>query len=192
MRTHRPALMALSLGLVAYAAHAFDPITGFLSKGISTALDIRSMADVKADVEIDANVTKLLTGQEGDDFENISLLVFARHGVLVGFAKNHAVRRKAEELARTEKQLRSLKNNIRIGQPGGSFGANVILDKKIGFSLTATQGVSSVNMRWKVHGGDVFLMGVAQTSAEASLAVKTVREVSGVKTVHSSLRVSKK
>lgn len=183
---------ALCCALLACSAHAFDPITSALSKGIATAMDVRSMDDVKADVEIDAEISKKLAERKGDDFKNISLLVFARHGVLVGFARDEGVKRQAEELARAEKRLRSLKNDIRIGQAGGSLGANAVLDKKIDLALTATKGVSSVNMRWKVHGGDVFLAGIAQSAAEASLAVKTVKEVSGVKAVHSSLRVGRK
>jgi osmotically-inducible protein OsmY len=67
-----------------------------------------------------------------------------------------------------------------------------VLDKKIDLTLTATKGVSSVNMRWKVYGGDVFLAGVAQSKAEADLAVRKIKGLDGVKTVHSSLRIGKK
>ena len=192
MKIWNLAWIALCLSGMAASAHAFDPVTSLLSKGVATALDVRSMDEVKADVEIDAHVTRMLAEQKGDDLKNVTLLVFARHGVLVGFAKDNAAKRKAEDLARTEKRFLSLKNDIRIGQAGGSLGANVVLDKKIDLSLTATKGVSSVNMRWKVYGGDVFLTGVAQSGVEANLAVNTIRKLEGVRTVHSSLRIGKK
>lgn len=171
---------------------AFDPVTGAVSKGIATAMDVRSKNEVKADVEIDAAATKKLVDQKGDDLKNVSLLVFARHGVLVGFARNDEVKRKAEELVKGDKQFRSLKNDVVVGTAGGGMVANAMLDKKIDLKLTATKGVSSVNMRWKVYGGDVFLMGVAQSKAEADRAVKAIKGLDGVKAIHSGLRIGKK
>ena len=185
-------LLLLGAALGATQASAFDPITGVISKGISTALDVRSKDDVKVDVEVDAAITKKLVDNKGDEFKDVSILVFARHGVLVGYAPSDDARRKAETLAKAEKRLRSLKNEIQVGKAGGSFGANAVLDKKIDLSLTAAKGVSSVNMRWKVYGDVVFLAGLAQSDAEAKLAVKTIRGLDGVKTVRSSLRIGKK
>jgi osmotically-inducible protein OsmY len=183
--------LALLGALATLPARAFDPITSAISKGVATAMDVRSKDDVKVDVEIDAAVTKKLVEHKGDDFKNVSLLVFARHGVLVGFAKNEEAKRLAEDQAK-DKRLRSLKNGIVVGAAGGGFAGNAVLDKKIDLTLTATKGVSSVNMRWKVYGGDVFLAGVAQSKAEADLAVRKIKGLDGVKTVHSSLRIGKK
>lgn len=184
--------MGMAALLLATQVAAFDPLTGAISKGIATAMDVRSKGEVKADVEIDAAVTKMLIDQKGDDLKNVSLLVFARHGVLVGFAKDDKTRRKAEELARSEKRLKSLKNDIVLAAAGGGMVGNALLDKKIDLKLTATKGVASVNMRWKVYGGDVFLTGVAQSKAEADLATKTIRGMDGVKAVHASLRIGRK
>ena len=46
-------------------------------------------------------------------------------------------------------------------------------------------------MRWKVYGGEVFLMGVAQSQKEADLAITDIRGFEGVKNVRSSLRIVK-
>ena len=178
-------LMAASQGL------AFDPISGAISKGVATAMDVRSKKEVQADLAIDAAVSRKLGEQKGSELNNVSLLVFARHGALVGFANSEEVKRKAGELAQGEKRLRSLSNDIVVGTTGGGMLANALLDKKIDLKLTATKGVSSVNMRWKVYGGDVFLMGVARSKAEADLAVRTIKALDGVKAIHSSLRVGK-
>ena len=75
-------------------------------------------------------------------------------------------------LARGEHRLRSCATTSSVGQAGGGFGHNALLDKKIDLALTTTRGVRSVNMRWKVpYGGDVFITGMAQSSAEANLAI---------------------
>lgn len=191
MKMFACALAAVAACLTAVQARAFDPISSVIGKGVATAMDARSKDEVKTDIEIDAAVTKKLAEQKGDDFSDISFLIFARHGVLVGFARSEEVKRKAGELAKGHKLLRSLKNDIVIGGASGSFGGNALLDKKIDLKLTATRGVSSVNMRWKVYGGDVFLTGVAQSKAEANLALKAVKSLEGVKTLHSSLRIGK-
>ena len=192
MKTIFSIMLCLALLMaVGQAAAAFDPITSLVGKAISTAMDVRTKDEVKGDVDIDMAVTKKLLDQKGDDFKNISILVFAQHAVLVGYAKNAEVKRKAEELAKSDRKTRSLKNDILIGAPSGGMGGNLVLDKKIDYSLTATNGVSSVNMRWKVYGGEVFLMGVAQSQKEADLAIADIRGLDGVKNVRSSLRIVK-
>lgn len=192
MRQLAHGLFVIASVVIATRVFAFDPITGAISKGIATAMDVRSKDEVKADVEIDAAVTRKLLDQKGDDLKNVSFLVFARHGALVGFARNDEARRKAEDLARSEKRLRSLKTDIVIGTVAGSMVGNAMLDKKIDLKLTTTKGVGSVNMRWKVYGGDVFLTGVALSKAEADLAIKAIKSLDGVKTIHSSLHIGRK
>lgn len=191
MKTNFPIMLGLALLVCACKAAAFDPITSLAGKAISTAMDVRTTDEVKSDVDIDMGITKKLLDQKGDDFKDISILVFARHAVLVGYAKNADAKRKAEELAKSDRKIRSLKNDILIGAAGGGMGGNLVIDKKIDYSLTATKGVSSVNMRWKVYGSEVFLMGVAQSQKEADLAISTIRGLDGVKSVRSSLRIVK-
>lgn len=192
MKRFATALMYLVALAMAPAALAFDPISGVIGKGISTALDVRTKNEVKLDVEIDAAISKKLIEQKGDDYKNVSFLVFARHGVLVGFVRNEEVRARAEAVAKADKRLRSLKNDIVVGMAGGGMAGNAVLEKKIDLKLTATKGVNSVNMRWKAYGSEVFLAGMAQTAAEAALAVKTVKSMDDVKTVRSSLRIGRK
>ena len=173
------------------AQAVIDPITSALSKGVAVAMDIRSTDDVAADVEIDTDLSKKLSDTGSEEFEHIAVLVFARQVVLVGFAKSDAVRRKAVALTARHKLARNFKNDIVVGSTDGGLLGNLWLDKKIDLALTATEGVRSVNMRWKVYGGHVFLMGVAQSKTEAALAIKTIQGLDGVKTVRSSLRIGK-
>lgn len=175
---------------LATPAAAFDPITSAISKGVATAMDVRSKDEVKADIEIDASASKKLG--DGSEFKEVSILVFARHATLVGYVKSEDLRGKAETLVKADKRLRSLKNDIQVGSPSGGTAGNLVLDKKIDLALTATKGVSSVNMRWKAYGGEVFLAGVAATRAEADLAVKKIRSLDGVRNIRSSLRIGKK
>lgn len=173
---------------------AFDPITSIAGSLISTAMDVRSSSEVKNDVEIDAAITKRLLENKGDDLKGVSVLVFAQHAVLAGVVKNQDAKRKAAELAGNDKRIRSLRNEIFVDtvESGGSMASNLFLEKKIGATLTAAQGVHSVNMRWKAVGGRVVLMGVAKSKAEVNLAVSKIKTLDGVKSVKSCLRVDGK
>lgn len=173
---------------------AFDPITSIAGSLISTAMDVRSSSEVKNDVEIDAAITKRLLENKGDDLKGVSVLVFGQHAVLAGVVKNQDAKRKAAELAGNDKRIRSLRNEIFVDtvESGGSMASNLFLEKKIGATLTAAQGVHSVNMRWKAVGGRVVLMGVAKSKAEVNLAVSKIKALDGVKSVKSCLRVDGK
>ena len=173
---------------------AFDPITSLAGSAISTAMDVRSKSEVKNDVEIDMAVTKRLLENKGDELKEVSILVFAQHAVLAGLVKNEGAKRKAAALVGKDKRIRSLQNEIIVGtaESGGSMASNLFLEKKMGATLTATQGVHSVNMRWKAVGGRVVLMGVAKSQAEVKLAVSKIKALDGVKSVKSCLRIEGK
>lgn len=195
MRHGKPrfALAGLLALCLAQPSLAFDPITSLAGSVVSTAMDVRTKSEVKNDVGIDATATKRLLENKGDELKGVSVLVFAQRVVLAGWVKNEAARRKAASLVGKDKRIRSLQNEIFIGtaESGGSMTSNFYLEKKIGVTLTATQGVHSVNMRWKAAGGRVVLMGIAKSRAEANLAVSKIRALDGVKSVKSRLRVER-
>jgi osmotically-inducible protein OsmY len=173
-------------------ALAFDPVTSLIGKGVSTALDVRTKAQVKNDTEIDAALTKRLVESKGDALKDVSTLVFAQRVVLVGYVRNDAASKLAVDLATRDKRIRSLSNAIVIGATPGGTAGNLVLEKKVDAVLTAASGVHSVNMRWKAFGGHVTLMGVAKSGREANLAVGKIKGLDGVKEVRSYLVVSGK
>jgi hyperosmotically inducible protein len=178
-------------GLAAPAA-AQDPISAIAGRAIGTALDVRTKDEVQNDIAIDTSLTKKILDAKGDELKDVSTLVFAQHLVLAGSVKNAAGKQVAEKLAASDKRIRSIKNDLMIKGDTGSTVSNLVINKKIDLTLTATKGVSSVNMRWKVLGSRVVLMGVAKSPAEASLAVSKIKSIDGVKTVASYLRIAGK
>ncbi|HEX8989627.1 MAG TPA: BON domain-containing protein [Rhodocyclaceae bacterium] len=182
---------ALALAALAWSAEACAVVSSLLAgKGVATAMDLRSVDEVKTDTEIDAALkAKFLA--EGDDFKTVSALVFAGRVVLVGFVRSPEVRRRAEDIAKSEDRYQRFRNAIVVGTIDDNTAADLALDEKINLRLTATRGIASVNMRWKVLGGNVFIMGLAQSREEANLAVDTVRRVAGVTRVYPLLDVGK-
>ncbi|HTY99578.1 MAG TPA: BON domain-containing protein [Rhodocyclaceae bacterium] len=175
--------------LAAVPAWALDPVTSLASRAVSTALDVRSKAQVKNDTEIDATATKALLTAKGADLKGVSALVFAQRVVLAGTVANEEAKAKALELVGRDKRIHSLESEILVGGEGGSMAGNAVLEEKVNAVLTAAKGVHSVNMRWKAMGGTVVLMGVGKSAAEADLAVAKIRGLEGVKAVKSHLIV---
>lgn len=178
--------MLFSLVLVGNASGQ-NPLT-ILGRAISTTMDVRTKAEVSADTEISAGASKRLLDDKKAEWAGVTVLVFAQHVVLAGAVKTAEVKKRVEELVRADKRIRSLKNELLVGDTG-SLARDTALEAEINASLTAAKGVSSVNMRWCATGGRVVLMGVAQSQQEAALAAAKVRGVKGVKALVSHLRV---
>jgi osmotically-inducible protein OsmY len=182
--------LALGLGLALAAAPApaqFNPFSA-LGHAVGTALDVRTKDEVAADAEISASASKRLLQDKQAEWSGVTLLVFARHVVLAGAVKSEAVKQRVEAVVREDNRIRSLKNELLVGDVGRLV-RDSALEGEINATLTAAKGVGSVNMRWCATGGRVVLMGVAASQAEARLAVQKIRAVGGVKTVVSRLRV---
>ncbi|MBM3358134.1 MAG: BON domain-containing protein [Betaproteobacteria bacterium] len=183
---------AIATALAAPGALAqFNPFT-ILGEVVSTAMDVRTMAEVRNDIAISAGVNQTLLDDERAQWKGVTVLVFAQHVVLAGAVRTAEARKIAEDAARSDERVRSLRNDlIVIKKPGeeGSFVRDKATDVKINAKLTAAEGVSSVNMRWKTVNGEVVLMGVARSDEEAQLAVAKIREIEEVKGVKSRLRI---
>jgi len=151
-------------------------------------MDMRSKAEVTADAEISAGASKRLLDDKKAEWAGVTVLVFAQHVVLAGAVKTDAVKKRVEELVKQDKRIRSLKNELQVGDVG-SLARDTALEAEINAKLTAAKGISSVNMRWCATGGRVVLMGVAQSQHELDAALRVVRPVKGVKLLVSHLRV---
>lgn len=195
MNSHDIARITVLLSfLVTVAADAqaqFNPLT-LAGKVVSTAMDARSKSEVANDSEIAAGANKRLLDDPKAEWKGVTLLVFAQHVVLAGAVQSDAAKRRVAEVVRQDKQIRSLANELIVIHKAGDEGSllkDKTIDTKIDAVLTAAQGISSVNMRWKSLNGNVVLMGVAQSDAEAGLALSKIRALDGVKSVKSHLRV---
>jgi osmotically-inducible protein OsmY len=183
------ALGALAAAL-ACAAPALAQLNPFsvVGRAVTTAMDARTRAEVQADVEIAAGISKRLLDDKGSEWKGVTALVFAQHVVLAGAVKSAEVKKRVEEVARRDARIRSLGNELLVGDVG-SLARDTALETEINAVLTAAKGVSSVNMRWSATGGNVVLMGIAGSPEESGIALAKVRAIKGVKSVRSHLRV---
>jgi hyperosmotically inducible protein len=173
------------------ASAQFNPLT-IVGKAVTTAMDVRTKTEVKNDVEISSSASKRLLDDKSAEWSGVSLLVFAQHVVIAGAVKSDDAKKLVAEVVRKDERIRSLTNDLIVIKKAGDEGGLVkdtAMDTKIDAVLTAAQGISSVNMRWKSVNGNVVLMGVAQAKDEAQLAVTKIKELDGVKSVKSHLRI---
>jgi osmotically-inducible protein OsmY len=152
-------------------------------------MDVRTKAEVRADAEISAGASKRLLEDKKSEWAGVTVLVFARRVVLAGAVKNADTKKRVEEVVRRDKGIRSLANELLIGDVG-SLARDTALEAEVNAKLTAAKGISSVNMRWCATGGHVVLMGVALSQSEADRSAQIVRGIKGVKKVVSHLRVT--
>jgi osmotically-inducible protein OsmY len=151
-------------------------------------MDVRTKAEVRADTEIAAGASKRLLDDKKSEWAGVTVLVFAQHVVLAGAVKTADTKKRVEEVVRRDKSIRSVANELLVGNVG-SLARDTALEAEINASLTAAKGISSVNMRWCATGGNVVLMGVAQSQQEAGAALAKIRATKGVKSLKSHLRV---
>ena len=178
------ALIGLLLAGTAWGQNPFS----ILGRVVTTTMDVRTKAEVTADTEISAGASKRLLDDKKAEWAGVTVLVFAQHVVLAGAVKTAEVKKRVEELVKQDKRIRSLKNELQVGD-AGSLARDTALEAEINVGLTAAKGVSSVNMRWCATGGRVVLMGLAQSREEANLAQQKIRGIKGVKALLSHLRV---
>jgi osmotically-inducible protein OsmY len=194
MKFRQIALVTCVLTLVSGAVSAlaqFNPLS-LAGKVVSTAMDARSKSEVAADTEIAAGANSRLLDDKKAEWKGVTLLVFAQHVVVAGAVHSDEVKKRVGEVVAQDKRIRSLTNDLVVIRKEGDDGSllkDKTIDTKIDAVLTAAQGISSVNMRWKTVNGNVVLMGVAQSAEEAKQALAKIRGLDGVKSVKSHLRV---
>ena len=100
------------------AAHAQINPLSVLGRVVTTAMDVRTKAEVAADAEIAAGAAKRLLDDKRAQWSGVTVLVFARHVVLAGAVKSAEARKTVENVARRDERIRTLKNELLVGDVG--------------------------------------------------------------------------
>ena len=181
----------LSFLLIENSFSQVNPLS-VLGRVVTTSMDARTKAEVSADAGISAAASKRLLDDKKSEWAGVTVMVFAQRVVIAGAVKSAEVKKRVGEVVGRDARIRSLANELLVGDVGSSAGRtarDLALESEINATLTAAKGVSSVNMRWCATGGNVVLMGVAQSQHEADLALQKIRGLKGVRTLKSHLRI---
>lgn len=150
----------------------------------------RTAGAVVDDAGITAGVKTKLIGDK--DTKTYQINVETRNGVvqLNGFVDNAAARTQAEQIAKSEKGVTRVENNLEIGKPGRTGGAIVddaAITMKVDSALAADQRTSALRVDVETNGGEVQLSGFATNAGEKAAAEEVAKGVEGVRTVSNKI-----
>ena len=124
----------------------------------------------------------------GDDQAYGTVYSYNRHVLLVGRAPDEAARERAGEMVRSVGNVRSLRNDLRVGGPIISAINDTALTARVRTALLQVKGLEINAVRIISENSVVYLMGLV-TQQEADLATEAASKVSGVASVVSMFEV---
>lgn len=115
---------------------------------------------------------------------NVSITSFNYIVLLLGQAPNAELRNRAEEIAKSNSNVKMVYNEITIGEPISNIDRtnDTWITTKVKTVLATVAGLNSTNLKIVTENGVVYLMGLT-TRTQAGLATDKTRTVAGVQKV---------
>ena len=176
----RGAFMAIALVLAGAVT------SGCAIDAATTVVEDRKFSNVIDDTEIKTNISKRLLGIKNNDlFFDVSSDVYEGRVMLTGSVKLAQDRERAAALVKGLRGVRTVYNEIQVTDRGGftNTANDVWINAKIKTKYFAEVGVKSINLRWRVVNGTVYLLGFARSENERRLMIalaKNTKHVTGV------------
>jgi osmotically-inducible protein OsmY len=167
LKSATPALMAAAL--LAAASCASGP----------------SLDATFADAGVDVGLKRILLTDRRHDYSDIDITVFDRRLMLTGTMRSEQGRRRVVENAWKVEGVEQVVDEVLVAEKT-SFGQGVSdsrIDQALRTRLIADRSIDSVNYKFSVSGGVVYLIGIAQDAAELDRVLEMARAASGVKKV---------
>lgn len=175
---------------VALAA-AFVMLSGAITSGCAidaatTVVEDRPFSKVLTDTETKADITKRLLSPENNDlFFDVTSDAYEGRVMLTGSVKTARDRERAAALAQGLRGVKIIYNEIQVSNKSGfqNSANDAWINAKIKSKYIAEKGIKSVNLRWRVVNGTVYLLGFARSEKERRIAIalaKDTKSVAGV------------
>ena len=160
--------------------------SGCVIDAATTAVEDRQFSKVVTDTETKANITKRLLSPDNNDlFFDVSADAYEGRVMLTGSVKTARDRERAAALVQGLRGVRIVYNEIQVSQKGGfqNTANDLWINAKIKTKYFVETGVKSINLRWRVVNGTVYLLGFARSEKERKLVIaltKDTKSVTGV------------
>jgi len=167
------------------ATAAFLVLACAVTSGCAVVED-RPFGDVVTDTETMANITKRLLGTANNDlFFDVSSDAYEGRVMLTGSVRTERDRERAAALVQGLRGVKIVYNEIQVTGKGGfrNTANDVRINTKLKAKYVAETGIKSVNLRWRVVNGTVYLLGFARNEKERRIMIaltKDTRYVTGV------------
>jgi hyperosmotically inducible protein len=173
-----PIALLLCLALTSLAWTPWGAIYG-------SARDERSVGDQAADKKISLSIKGDLADKDSELALKVHVYCFLGHVYLVGAVNDAAFRAFA---VKTAKGTEGVKKVTAYFKPETDTTADDLeLAAKVRAELIGNGDLSSTQIEQEVMNGEVVLLGMVRTKADAALAVKVAKGVEGVRKVTSFL-----
>ena len=102
--------------------------------------------------------------------------------MLTGSVKTLADKNRASALAQDITGVRTIYNDLQVTDQGGfkNTANDVWIEAKLKARLVAEKGVRSINLRWRVVNGVVYVIGRVRTEEEMGKVLTVIRDVDHV------------
>ncbi len=158
----------------------------------TTVAEDRSMSQVASDagLKIDIN-TKLLSNKYRDLFLDVNTNVYEDRVMMTGSVETASHKRRATLLVRGIKGVKKVINELQVTSDGSlkDTANDLWIETKLKAQLVGTEGVSSINYRWRSVNGVVYFIGVAQNRGELAKVIRVARATAHVNKVVSHVRI---
>jgi osmotically-inducible protein OsmY len=185
--------------------------TTVLSEGAKRTLESRQTHDFFTDTQIGSSLFRALVQKDAGLAMDINIDVWEQRVLLTGSVLDARTRAEVAQLARADKRVLKVYDEIQIGSledqarrraakgKGDSAGKGGLermatdywIETRINGQLIATRDVSSVNLRWRSVRNRVCVIGRAQSDSEHRKALEVIRAVDGVAQLKSFVEVKK-
>ncbi len=169
----------------ALALGACSQPTGLINVASSPAED-RSFAALKSDSAVALDINEALLGEKYRDlFFEISTDVYEGRVLLTGTIKFPESKQRATDLIRGIKGVRQVINEMQVTNTYGvgSAANDMWIETKLKAQLVTTDGIRSINYRWRSIKGTVYLIGAARSQAELDTVLDVIRNTARVQRV---------
>lgn len=193
MTKPRPILtLALLLGLsLAVSGCAATVIGAGATAGVAAAEE-RGLGGAVDDTKIRVEINRLWFERDVDMFRQATLNISEGRVMLTGVVTTEQARADAVRLAWQATGVKEVLNEIKVlpaGESGWDQAGDLWIQQKLKARLLTDGDVKNINYIVDVTDSVVYLLGIAQSSAELDRVIAHARDVSGVKRVISHVRL---
>jgi len=165
---------------------------GAAAGGAALALDARPAAEHASDVALATKIDAKLIASKKVQARWISIEVIEGVVYLTGFVPSRQQKQEAERIARSEPNVKDVKNELVVGKPPIS---RVASDSWITAKVKSALFADDLVPGWSVHvetvNGRVYLTGIVPSAKVAKRAQAVALSVDGVRAVVNLLKVRK-
>lgn len=184
MRTS--ALPFLAVGAAALLAPGCASVGLGAAAGVGVfAAQERTVGEGIDDATASAAIKGQLMRADPRGFANVDVEVAAGQALLTGAAPTEEHKAAAEQIARAQRQINAVANEIVVGPPGGLLRSarDEWISAEVRARLLADDGTRALDVNVETHDGVVYLMGIVRTPDEVRGAAELASRVAGVRRV---------